>query len=97
MRGTGGAVSGPGHRLSRRLRSAGAFWYDFIVGDDWRGAAAVAMTLAVTALLAHIANVNAWWLMPVGVFAALGWSLRRAVIHDRVRSCALSAENRPRS
>jgi hypothetical protein len=64
--------------VSRRLRSAGAFWYDFIVGDDWRGAAAVALTLAVTALLAHVVHVNAWWLMPVGVFAALGWSLRRA-------------------
>jgi hypothetical protein len=22
--------------------------------------------------------VNAWWLMPIGVLAALGWSLRRA-------------------
>jgi hypothetical protein len=31
------------------------------------------------------------------VFAALGWSLRRAVVHDRGRSCALSTENRPRS
>jgi hypothetical protein len=78
VRGAGSAVSGPGRRVSGRLRSAGAFWYDFIVGDDWRGAAAVALTLAVTALLAHVANVNAWWLMPVGVFAALGWSLRRA-------------------
>ena len=38
--------------MSRWLRSFGAFWYDFIVGDDWRGAAAVALTLAVTALLA---------------------------------------------
>jgi hypothetical protein len=83
--------------VSRRLRSVGAFWYDFIVGDDWRGAAAVALTLAATALLAHVANVNAWWLMPVGVFAALGWSLRRAVIHDRGRSSAPSAANHPRS
>jgi uncharacterized BrkB/YihY/UPF0761 family membrane protein len=66
--------------VSRRLRSAGAFWYDFIVGDDWRGAAAVALTLAATALLAHVANVNAWWLMPAGVFAALGWSLRRVTV-----------------
>ena len=80
MRGARSAVSGPGRRVSRRLRSAGAFWYDFIVGDDWRGAAAVALTLAVTALLAHVANVNAWWLMPVGVFAALGWSLRRVTV-----------------
>jgi uncharacterized membrane protein len=64
--------------VSRSLRSFGAFWYDFIVGDDWRGAAAVALALAATALLAHVAGVNAWWLMPVCVIAALGWSLRRA-------------------
>ena len=78
MKGGGSAVSGPGRRVSRRLRSAGAFWYDFIVGDDWRGAAAVALALAATALLVHIAGVNAWWLMPACVIAALGWSLRRA-------------------
>jgi hypothetical protein len=64
--------------VSRWLRSFGAFWYDFIVGDDWRGAAAVALALGATALLVHVAGVNAWWLMPVCVIAALGWSLRRA-------------------
>ncbi len=64
--------------MSRWLRSFGAFWYDFIVGDDWRGAVAVALALATTALLVHVAGVNAWWLMPVCVIAALGWSLRRA-------------------
>ena len=61
-----------------RLRSIGAFWYDFVVGDDWRGAATVALALAATVLLVHVAGVNAWWLMPVCVVAALGWSLRRA-------------------
>lgn len=55
------------------------FWLDFIVGDDWRGAAAVMAALALTGLLVHAAGVNAWWLMPVFVVAALGWSLRRAV------------------
>jgi hypothetical protein len=64
--------------MSRRLRSFAAFWYDFVIGDDWRGAAAVAVALAVTALLVHAAGVNAWWLTPVCVIAALGWSLRRA-------------------
>ena len=64
--------------MSRWLRSFGAFWYDFIVGDDWRGAAAVALALAATVLLVHVGGVNAWWLMPVCVIAALGWSLRRA-------------------
>lgn len=61
-----------------RLRSICAFWYDFIVGDDWRGAAVVAVALAVTAVLVHVARVNAWWLMPAAVVVVLGWSLRRA-------------------
>jgi hypothetical protein len=60
------------------LRSFGAFWYDFVIGDDWRGAAVVVVALAATALLVHAASVNAWWLLPVCVVAALGWSLRRA-------------------
>ena len=67
-----------GGPVSRWLRSFGAFWYDFVIGDDWRGAAVVAAALAATALLVHVAGVNAWWLMPVCVVAALGWSLRRA-------------------
>jgi hypothetical protein len=65
--------------MTRWLRSFGAFWYDFVIGDDWRGAAAVALALAATALLVHTAGVNAWWLLPVCVVAVLGWSLRRAV------------------
>ena len=74
------AASGAwGQRVGRGLRSLGAFGYDFIVGDDWRGAAAVALALAATAVLVHVAGVNAWWLMPAGVIAALGWSLRRTI------------------
>jgi len=26
----------------------------------------------------HVASVNAWWLLPIAVVGALGWSLRRA-------------------
>jgi hypothetical protein len=61
------------------LKSFGEFWYDFIVGDDWQVAAIVILALAGTALLVHGASVNAWWLLPVAVMAALGWSLYRAV------------------
>ncbi len=64
--------------MSRWLRSFWAFWYDFVIGDDWRGAAVVAVALVATALLVHAAGINAWWLMPACVLAALGWSLRRA-------------------
>jgi len=67
----------------RRLKSIGAFAYDFVVGDDWRAAAVVVVALALAALLVHAAGVNAWWLLPVAVFAALGWSLRRATAGPR--------------
>jgi hypothetical protein len=62
----------------KQLKSFGAFWYDFIVGDDWQVAALVVIGLAVTSVLVHVAKVNAWWLLPVVVFVALAWSLHRA-------------------
>jgi hypothetical protein len=52
------------------------FWWDFIVGDDWRVAAGVAFALAVTALL-DASGVPAWWLLPLAVAAVLWVSLRR--------------------
>jgi hypothetical protein len=61
-----------------RLKAFGLFWYDFIVGDDWHVAVLVVAGLALTALLVHVAHVNAWWALPVFVLAALGWSLHRA-------------------
>jgi hypothetical protein len=35
----------------RFLRAFGRFWYDFIVGDDWRIAAGVVLVLAAGAAL----------------------------------------------
>jgi hypothetical protein len=61
-----------------RLRAFGAFWYDFIIGDDWQVAALVVAALAVTAVLVHVAGVNAWWLLPLCALAALAWTLHRA-------------------
>jgi hypothetical protein len=61
----------------RHLRSFLAFWYDFIVGDDWMVAAGVVLALAGTAVLAH-AHVPAWWLLPAAVVALLAASLFRA-------------------
>jgi len=62
----------------KQLKAFGAFWYDFIVGDDWHVAALVVIGLGLTAILAHAAKVNAWWLLPIVAFAALAWSLHRA-------------------
>ena len=60
-----------------KVRSFLAFWYDFIVGDDWRVAAGVVLALALTAGLAH-SGLNAWWLLPIAVVLLLGYSLYRA-------------------
>ena len=62
----------------RYLRSFGRFWWNFVVGDDWRVAAGVTVALASTALLTH-EGVNAWWLLPPAVALVLALSLRRAV------------------
>jgi hypothetical protein len=64
--------------LVRWLRGFGAFWWDFIVGDDWRIAAGVVIALVVTAILSG-AGLPAWWFLPVAVLALLVLSLRRAV------------------
>jgi hypothetical protein len=60
----------------RYLRSFGRFWWDFVVGDDWRAAAGVLLGIALTAGLVA-AGVDAWWLMPIAVVLVLGISLRR--------------------
>ena len=37
----------------RYIRAFGRFWWDFVVGDDRRVAAGLAVALALTWLLAH--------------------------------------------
>ena len=61
----------------RYLRAFGLFWWDFVVGDDWRAALGVALAIGATAAVVA-AGVDAWWLLPVGVAAVLWLSLRRA-------------------
>ncbi len=61
----------------RYLRSFGLFWWDFIVGDDWRVAVGVAAGLGLSAFLAH-RDLAAWWVLPVAVALVLTVSLRRA-------------------
>ena len=58
------------------------FWYDFIIGDDWRVAAGVVLGF----LAIHSAGVSAWWIMPVVVAAMLGYTL-----HEATRAAKVSA------
>jgi hypothetical protein len=60
----------------RHLRAFGTFWWEFVVGDDWRVALGLAIVIAAAAALVG-ADVNAWWLIPVGVALVLAVSLAR--------------------
>ena len=61
-----------------RLRAFGAFWYDFVIGDDWLVAVGVIIGLAGTFGLDE-AGVTAWWLLPLLLVILLPLSLQRAV------------------
>jgi len=71
-------------RVTAALRGFGAFWWDFVVGDDWRLAAGVVLALAATAALSRT-DVPSWWLLPVAVAGLLAASLGRAVRRDSDR------------
>jgi hypothetical protein len=60
-----------------RLRAFGAFWYDFIVGDDWRVAAGVVAALALTYGVSRT-SVPAWWILPAALVVFIPVSLWRA-------------------
>jgi hypothetical protein len=61
----------------RTLRTFGGFWYDFVIGDDWRVALAVVAALGVTLTLNRVAEVAPWWILVVAVVVALPVSIAR--------------------
>jgi hypothetical protein len=60
----------------RTVRRFGTFWWDFVIGDDWRVAAGIAVALGGSAALAATGE-PAWWLLPLAVAALLYVSLLR--------------------
>jgi hypothetical protein len=63
--------------MAERIRAFAAFWYDFVIGDDWLVAAGVVVALALTYGLSQAA-VPAWWLLPGSLALLLPLSLWRA-------------------
>jgi len=59
-----------------RLRSFALFWYDFVIGDDWRIAVGVVAALGITYGVSRT-SVPAWWILPVAVVLLLPLSLWR--------------------
>jgi len=60
----------------RRIRAFARFWWNFVIGDDWRVAAGLAVGLGLTWLLER-RGVSAWWLLPVTVAVVLAESVWR--------------------
>ena len=59
------------------LKTFARFWYDFVVGDDWKLAVGAVSAIALTLFATHH-GVNAWWLVPLAVAALLTISLAHA-------------------
>lgn len=57
--------------IVRWVRSFAYSCYEFVVGDDWRLAVGVIAGLGLTALLAHVTSVAAWWVAPLIVLATV--------------------------
>jgi hypothetical protein len=59
------------------IRSFGRFWYDFIVGDDWRVALGVVVALVITAVISHTTAVATWWIVLAALAILLPMSIHR--------------------
>ncbi len=62
-----------------RVRTFLRFLWDFVIGDDWRIAAAVAAALVLTLVMSN-GGITAWWLLPVVVVVMLSvsvWAVAR--------------------
>jgi uncharacterized membrane protein len=60
------------------LKSFGRFWYGFVIGDDWTGAAAVLVMVGGVYGLRRAA-VPAWWFGPLVIVAAATLTVHRGL------------------
>jgi hypothetical protein len=71
----------------RFLLGFGRFWYEFIVGDDWRIAAEVVLILALGAGLVEADVVRGEWHAPILAAAILvivfGWLVGGTLVKRR--------------
>jgi hypothetical protein len=63
--------------VTGRPRAFLQFWYDFVVGDDWRVAVAVIVALALTYAVST-SSIPAWPILPAAVAFILPVTLWRA-------------------
>jgi membrane protein implicated in regulation of membrane protease activity len=70
--------------MLKRVRAFLAFWYDFVVGEDWTLALGVAAALVGTWALSRT-QVPGWWVLPAAVALLLTLSVWRGAPRGRPR------------
>jgi multisubunit Na+/H+ antiporter MnhE subunit len=63
--------------MNAKLRAFGAFWYDFVIGDDWRVAVGVTLAFAITYVASRSTSAPLWWIAPLAVVILLPVSIYR--------------------
>ncbi len=58
------------------VKAFGDFWFDFLIGDDWRGTIGILLAFIATAMLNH-SGITCWWVLPLAVAALLPFNLMR--------------------
>lgn len=66
----------------RHVRAFALFWWDFIVGDDYRIALGVVLLFGLLFGLSH-AGWALWWAAPLGVLGLLSASVLEAARRAR--------------
>ena len=69
--------------MIRRFHAFCAFWYDFIIGDDWLVALGVTLALAITFAGSRSTDASVWWIIVVAVAILLPLSVFRATCRRR--------------
>jgi uncharacterized membrane protein len=64
--------------LVQFLKSFGAFWYDFIIGDDWRIAAGIVISFIFTHAIGSSLAFG-WYIIPFATVTLISYSLARVV------------------
>ena len=65
--------------IVQKLRAFVEFWYDFVVGDDWRVASTVVVALCATVAVDRITGSAPWWILVGAVVVALPASIYRVM------------------
>ncbi len=68
------------------VRGFGRFWYDFIVGDDWKIAAAVVSALGITAVLVANEAFGDSALIIIGAIGVVAGFVTSLVVDVRTHS-----------